>query len=186
MEAAKKEWSLARQFDPLSSIIAGELAQTYLYSEDYPRALALSREAVAMDAEFVLALQILGAALTFNGEFPEAIEKLQRARTLNEGDRPVIIAELGHTYAKAGDTAAAREQLNRLLDFQSRGRFVDSVFLAWVYAGLGDKAAALRSLETAFQDQSAWLFWIKVDPRLKPLHTEAGFHDLLKRMKLEP
>jgi hypothetical protein len=25
-----------------------------------------------------------------------------------------------------------------------------------------------------------------VDPRLKPLHAEAGFRDLLKRMKLRP
>ncbi len=186
LEEAKKEWNLARQFDPLSSIIAAELAQTYLFAGDYPRAIALCREAVAMDAEFVLGLQTLGAALTFNGEFPEAIEKLQRARTLNEGDRPIVIAELGHTYAKAGNIAAAREQVRKLLELQSRGRFVDPYFLAWVYAGLDDKAAALRSLETAFRDQSGWVFWIKVDPRLKPLHTEAGFRDLLKRMKLEP
>ena len=181
---AEEQWNLARQYDPLSSIIAVEFAQTYLFGGDYPRAVAMSREAVAQDSEFVFGLQILGAALTFSGEFPQAIEVLERALTLKEGARPLFIAELGHTYAKAGNPAAAGEQIQRLADLEGEGRFVDPCFLAWIYAGLGDKVAALQFLETAFRNQSVWLFWVKVDPRFNLLHGDAGFQDLLGRMKL--
>jgi tetratricopeptide (TPR) repeat protein len=138
-----------------------------------------------MEVDFVYGLQILGAALTFKGDYQVAIETLQWALTLKEGDRPIIIAELGHTYAKAGKMAEAGEQLRRLLKLQDQGRFVDAYYLAWVYAGLGEMVEAQRSLEKAVREQSTWIFNINVNPRLIPLHNETTFHDLLKRMNLE-
>ncbi|HIL72115.1 MAG TPA: hypothetical protein EYG38_19955, partial [Verrucomicrobia bacterium] len=182
---AKNEWFLALQYDPLSSVIAIEFALTYLFIGDYPSAIALCREALAMEVDFVYGLQILGAALTFKGDYQVATETLQGALTLKEGDRPIIIAELGHTYAKAGKMAEAGEQLRRLLKLQDQGRFVDAYYLAWVYAGLGEMVEAQRSLEKAVREQSTWIFNINVNPRLIPLHNETTFHDLLKRMNLE-
>jgi len=93
-EDAKKEWDLAREFDRLSNMIAAELGQTYLFAGDYPRAVALCREAVEEDSEFLFGLQVLGAALTFTGDYTNAIQTLQRAQALKEGDWPLFIAEL--------------------------------------------------------------------------------------------
>lgn len=185
-EDAKKEWNLARELEPLSNMIATELGQTYLFAGDYPRAIALCREAVAKNSEFLFGLQCLGVALTFNGEFTEAIQTLKRAQTLKEGDWPLLVVELAHTYAKAGDILAAKDQLDILLKLQRGGRFVDPCLMAWVYAGLNDKPEALRWLDRALTEGSGFLFWVKVDPRLKPLHDDPGFRDLLKRMKLAP
>ncbi|MBI2947077.1 MAG: tetratricopeptide repeat protein [Verrucomicrobia bacterium] len=185
-EDAKKEWDRAQELDLLSNMIAAELGQTYLFAGDYPRAVALCREAVAKDSEFLFGLQVLGAALTFTGDYTNAIQTLQRAQALKEGDWPLFIAELAHTYAKAGDIPAAKDQLDKLLNLQRGGRFVDPCLMAWVYAGLNDKPEALRWLDRAVREGSGVLFWVKVDPRLKPLHSEPGFPELLKRMKLEP
>jgi hypothetical protein len=51
-----------------------------------------------------------------------------------------------------------------------------------VYAGLGDKNQALTELEKAFEENSIWLIWLKVDFQFEDLHDEPRFQDLIKRL----
>jgi hypothetical protein len=39
-------------------------------------------------------------------------------------------------------------------------------------------------LERAYEDHSAWLIWIKVDPRFDGTRNDPRYRDLLRRMKL--
>ena len=51
-----------------------------------------------------------------------------------------------------------------------------------VYAGLDEKDKAFYWLERAYQERSNWLTLVKVGRRLKTLHGDPRFDDLLKRI----
>ena len=58
--------------------------------------------------------------------------------------------------------------------------------IAAVYVVLGDKEQAFEWLDKAYQDDSAWLVWLKVDPVMDPLHSDARFQKLLRRINFPP
>jgi hypothetical protein len=58
--------------------------------------------------------------------------------------------------------------------------------IAIIYVGLGDKAHALEWLEKAHEDHSDRLAWIKSWPVFDSLRGEPRYHDLLRRIHLEP
>ncbi|MBI3666757.1 MAG: hypothetical protein HY236_11145 [Acidobacteria bacterium] len=68
----------------------------------------------------------------------------------------------------------------------SKSRYVAPYDVAVVYIGLGDKDQAMEWLEKAYEDHSAWLLWVKVDPRFDSLRGEPRHRDLLRRMNLAP
>ncbi|MDQ5837736.1 MAG: hypothetical protein M3379_13245, partial [Acidobacteriota bacterium] len=45
--------------------------------------------------------------------------------------------------------------------------------------------AALEWLERAYAERDVWLVWLKVDPRLDPLRSDARFRNLLWRVFLD-
>jgi serine/threonine protein kinase len=48
---------------------------------------------------------------------------------------------------------------------------------------LGEPDRVFDWLELAYRDQSIWLTcWLKVDPRLDPIHSDPRFSDLLRRI----
>jgi hypothetical protein len=55
---------------------------------------------------------------------------------------------------------------------------------AIVYVGLGDRERAVAWLDKAYQDRSAFLIWLKVEPLFDPLRSDPGFQDLLRRVGL--
>jgi hypothetical protein len=85
----------------------------------------------------------------------------------------------------SGKRAEAQKVLAELKDL-SRRRYVPPFSVALVCVGLGDKSQALDWLDRAWEDHSFFLAYLKVDPRFDTLHAEPRFHDLLRRMHLEP
>lgn len=65
-------------------------------------------------------------------------------------------------------------------------RYVSPYNIALLHLGLGDKKRALDSLQNAAEDHSEWFAYMKVDPRLKPLHDDPRYTELSKRLKLGP
>jgi hypothetical protein len=49
---------------------------------------------------------------------------------------------------------------------------------------LGDKELAFRCLEKAYQKHDFFLPWIKVDPWMDPLRSDARFKSFLRRVGL--
>jgi len=118
-------------------------------------------------------------ALGQQQRFTEAIDTFQRAL---ETDRvPILLAMLGHTHAIAGDREKAEEVLTTL-EYESKSRYISPYDLAVIHAGLGDHEAALRELTRAYDDRSAWMVFLNVDPRLDCLREEKAFADLASRL----
>ena len=57
---------------------------------------------------------------------------------------------------------------------------------AVIHAGLGEVDAAFECLETAFRLRDGTLFWLPGAPGLDPLHSDARFGGLVRRVGVPP
>ena len=169
----------ANDLDPLSLIITVHSGWPHYFARDYDTAIHRFRKALDLDENFVPAEGWLGMALGQQQRYTEAIDTFQRAL---EVDRiPILLAMLGHTHAIAGHRAQAEEVLTTL-EYESKSRYISPYDLAVIHAGLGDRDAALHELQRAYEDRSAWMVFLNVDPRLDRLREEGAFGDLIARL----
>jgi tetratricopeptide (TPR) repeat protein len=145
----------AQELDPLDPGISIHLAWLYYYTHEYDKVIDQSKEVLEAAPQSFWPHFDLGLAYEQKDMFQEVIAEFQKARTMSPTSTFVISA-LGHTYAAAGEHAAAMRVLNELLESAKKG-YVPAFDIAVVYAGLGDEKNALRWLEKAFVERSAWL-----------------------------
>jgi len=177
-DEAIEQITKAGDLDPLSLIITVHSGWPHYFARDYDAAIHRFRKALDLDENFVPAEGWLGMALGQQQRFTEAIDTFQRAL---ETDRvPILLAMLGHTHAIAGHRAQAEEVLTTL-EYESKSRYISPYDLAVIHAGLGDHDAALRELTRAYDDRSAWMVFLNVDPRLDCLREEKAFADLASK-----
>jgi hypothetical protein len=53
-----------------------------------------------------------------------------------------------------------------------------------VHLGLGQAEQAFACLERAREEQSSWMAYLKVEPRLDPLRADPRFTELMRRVGL--
>ena len=58
------------------------------------------------------------------------------------------------------------------------------MWVAVIYLALGDKDQAFDWIQNAFDDRSAWLVYLKVDPLFDGIRQDARFTDLMRRISL--
>jgi len=97
----------------------------------------------------------------------------------------MIAAEVGYSYAASGKKGDAQKVLRELKDEAAR-RYVDPYLIAIIHAGLGEKDQAFVWLEKAFEERSAWMPWLKVEPKFDGLRSDRRFQDLMRRIGLTP
>ena len=114
------------------------------------------------------------------GRFDEAIAELRLARTASNND-PWMEADLANANAAAGRKAEAMALLHDLQD-RSKREYISSYFIALVYVGLGDKDQALNWLQKAYEERSALMTWLKVEPKLDSLRSDSRFQELQRRV----
>jgi hypothetical protein len=61
-------------------------------------------------------------------------------------------------------------------------RYVSAPVIAAIYVAFGDKEEAFRWLERAYAEHSGILQWIAFLPEFRPLHSDARFPHLLRRI----
>jgi serine/threonine protein kinase/tetratricopeptide (TPR) repeat protein len=178
-DEAIEQITKAGDLDPLSLIIAVHAGWPFYFARDYESAIRRFRKALELDENFIPAHGWLGMALGQQHRYTEALDAFQRAL---EVDRvPILMAMLGHTHAIAGHRAQAEEVLTAL-QYEAQSRYISAYDTAVIHAGLDDSAAALRELERAYEERSAWLVFLSVDPRLDSLREEPAFRDLMARL----
>jgi TolB-like protein/class 3 adenylate cyclase/Tfp pilus assembly protein PilF len=176
------EMKQAKEIDPLSLAINTGIGHVLYLSRQYDLAIEQYRKSVQMDPTFVQARLWFGRPYLQKGMYQEAISELEEAVKLSGGSN-ISLAVLGHVYASAGKKAEAEKILKQLLE-RSKGRYVPSYWIALVYIGLSDKERAFEWLERAYQDNSSWLVWMKVEPRFDILRSDPRFDSFLEKMGL--
>ncbi len=178
-QEAYREIMRARDLDPVSPIIAHHVGLHFYCLGDYDQSLDWNRRTLEIDPRFPIAFVNLGRSYLQKGMYEQAIAEMQRAMEVC-GDCPSLLGQLGHAYAAAGRRGEARRILERLKK-QSRSLYL-SYPIAEIYLGLGDEDQALTRLEQAHKERSAWMIYIRVEPKWDPLRRDPRCQDLLRRM----
>jgi DNA-binding winged helix-turn-helix (wHTH) protein/TolB-like protein/tetratricopeptide (TPR) repeat protein len=178
---ALAETELAQQDDPLSLIVSSNAGLIFLVAGRYEQAIDTLNKALEIDPTFPRAHFRLGNVYEKKGMPEKAVSEFEEAVRLSGGDSSYQGA-LGHAYAVAGNAQRARKILD-LLKKRSRRQYVPPYAIALIYAGLREKDEAFAWLEKAYNDRSASMALLKVDPALNNLHSDARFTELTRRIE---
>ena len=173
----------ARALDPLSLIIQVNVANVFLLSREYDRAIGECQKALEMEPGFVTAHWVLGRAYELKGQFPQAIGEFQRGLT-TEPASTLLRAALARTYALSGSRQQAEALLRELSD-GARQRYISPLQLAPVHAALGQVDQAFALLNQAVAERANLLIYLKVDPAYDSLRGDPRFDALLRTLGFE-
>src|SRR5690606_38822132 len=178
-EEALAEIRRARELDPLSLIVNGNLAYLLYRARRYDEAVAEGENAVAMDPTFPVNRYRLGLAYQAKGLHDRAIAEFEAMRP--SASDPLGWTALAHAYAVIGRTREAEALLETLLALRGE-RYVSAVFLAEIEAGLGRTERALDWLERAMDERPTILLSLRVNPKFDRLRAEPRFREIERRI----
>ena len=179
-DQAIEQMNKALTIDPLSPEVNSFLAWDLYLKRDYDACLASSHKAMQMFPDFWLPHLTAGMCLSVKGQYGAAVEEFQRARAMNP-ESTSAQGGLGVSYAKAGNTVAARKVLQEMEDASKKG-YVSPAYIALVYDALGDRNAEFADFAKAYDDQSEYLLWLTIDPLLDDVRGDPRFEQLLRRV----
>jgi TolB-like protein/Tfp pilus assembly protein PilF len=182
LDEAKEQILIARELDPISSIIARDVAAVHYLRRDLGSALDQCDHAIELNPHFPQAYWILGLVQEQRGDFDESAAAFQRAITLAP-QSPRMHAALGRTLALSGRTEQARQILKSLHD-RADHRYDSPFDLASLYFALGDRECGFKWLTQAFQNRCFEVLSIKVDPRFDPFRDDPKFKELVIQLGL--
>lgn len=174
----------ALELDPLSPAINAAVGSPWFLARRYDRAIELYRKGIEMDPKYARGHYALGWALLQSGKVDEGLTHIETARHLS-GDPSEPGAETGYAYAIAGRREEARAILDRLRR-TAKDRYVDSYDLARIEIALGNHDRAFEDLQRAWEQRSYQLINVLVDPCVDAIRKDPRYHDLLRRMRLQP
>jgi TolB-like protein/Flp pilus assembly protein TadD len=181
-DEALVEMNRASELNPLSPALNLALGYRFYYAHQYPAAIEQIQKTLAMDAKFMPAHVFLGRAYVQKGSYPEAIAEMRKALDLSEGDTNELAA-LGHAYAVSHQAGEAKKILDQLKE-RSQQTYVQPSLIALIHVGLGDKNQAFDWLQKAYDDRSAGLLYLKVDPAFDGVRPDPRFLDLIRKVGL--
>jgi TolB-like protein/Tfp pilus assembly protein PilF len=181
LEEALTEMKRAQELDPLSPLTNAAVAGILFAKREPELGVSVLQKTLELKPDFVVAQYGLGRLYLLQGKNEQAIAQFKKALSLT-GNSPGMVADLAHAYAVTGNKREALKTLARWEQLARTG-YPRTEQAAHVYAALGDKKKALALLETAFQNRSLGLLWIKVDPRFDSLREEPAFKDLVTRIQ---
>ncbi len=182
LEEALEEIDIARQLDPLSSIISEGRGFVLMLQRRYDEAERHYRALSQADPGFFKAHTSLGRTLLQMGRYPEAIECLNRGRALS-GDVPSILGAIGQAYGLSGRADEARQHLGELTAM-ANNRYVPSSTFALIHTGLGENEQALEWLEKGVEQREMPMISLGYHPAYDSLRGEPRFARLLQRIGL--
>lgn len=182
LDQASEEIELAQALDPISSIIARDVARIHYYKQDYDAALEQCDHAIELNPHFPPAYWILGLVQEQRADFDEAAAAFNRGLQLSP-QSPVMQAALGRTFARSGKKAEAIRIVKKLQQL-AETRYVSPFEMASLHFALGREDEGFQMLAKAFQDRCFELICLKVDPRWEALRGNPRFHRLLEQLGL--
>jgi TolB-like protein/Flp pilus assembly protein TadD len=184
LDEALNEIRVAQSLDPVSSIIARDVAMIHYYRRDFEAALEQCDHTIELNPHFAPAYWLLGVIQEQRRDLDESLAAFQRAAHLSP-ETPRMHGALARTFALSGRGKAALDVLRTLETF-ARERYVSPLEFAWIQFALGDTDLGFHCLRKASDDRSFDLISLKVDPRFDALRDDERFEPILRRLKLDP
>ena len=180
LDEALDELIVAQALDPVSSIVARDLAVIHFYRRDFETALEQCDHTIELNPHFAPGYWILGVIQEQRKDFDESAAAFQRAVHLSP-QTPRMHGALGRTFALAGRRKQALDVLKKLESY-AKERYVSPLEFAWIQFALGETELGFRWMQKALEDRSFDLISIKVDPRFDALKGDPRFETIARRM----
>jgi tetratricopeptide (TPR) repeat protein len=180
-DEAWRELAAAKRLDPLSPIVSNFIVELCLSTKRLDDAVAEAQRLITLDPSYSYFDDSLAAAERERGRLNESIALYENAAIATQQPRP----GLAIAYARAGRIDAARDVLARLLQ-QAQTRYIAADGIASIYVALGENDEAFRWLDRAVHEHAAPLEGIGRRVVFRPLHSDARFPALLRKINLDP
>jgi eukaryotic-like serine/threonine-protein kinase len=176
----------ADELDPISTHSLGGLGHAYLLMRRYDESIPHFQKALDLypNAAFIRAQ--LAWSYAMKGMYPEALAEYDKIAEPDKAVAPenqLVADGLGWVYAVAGRRGDALKIAKEVEDLSSLS-YVDFYQLATIYAGLGAKDEAFRLLERGYQQRSAGMRYLLIDPFWDNIRSDLRYTDLLRRVGL--
>jgi eukaryotic-like serine/threonine-protein kinase len=178
---AVAEAQKALQLDPLSAYTYDILGYVLTLGGKFQEAQPLFKQGLALQTDIGFLHANLAWAYAFNRQYPEAVAEYANLPDINASDDQLTYSGLGYVSAVSGNRQKARQILAEF-DALSQTRYIDAYLKAMIYAGLDDKNNAFEQLNKAFEEHSSSMVFLKVDPFLGSLHSDARFAALVTKV----
>ncbi len=179
LEEVPREMHEAERLDPLSAIVSDSQADLYVNLDRLDDALSAAKRTLTIDPNYIYVEPTLARVYREQGKLDDALAIYLKAREMTH--EPT--AGLAITYARLGRVSEARSVLQQLIDKANRS-YVAGEQIATVFVALDDHDEAFRWLNRAVDEHSANI--ISTRRELRPLHSDARFPELLRRMGIDP
>jgi serine/threonine protein kinase/tetratricopeptide (TPR) repeat protein len=176
----------AQELDPLSPEIVSEPGNVHFIARRYDESIAQFQKALDLNPNLPVVHAMLALAYAMKRMYPQALAeygKIADQDKVTAAGNQFVAGMLGWVYAVSGRRADALKIAKEFRDLSSHA-YVDFYFLGVIYAGLGDKDEAFRLLEKGYQQRSAGMAYLAVDPFWDNVRSDPRYADLLRRMGL--
>jgi serine/threonine-protein kinase len=177
LDESLTEYLKARELNPLSSIIARNVAAPYYFKRDYVRALDLLRQANELGPALSTTWEI--GVYIQNRLFDEALAELEKAKRERKSD-PILIYSTGIVYAARGERAEALQMIKELEEM-SGASLSQAHWIAKIYATLNEKELAFSWLERGLATGAIGAFY-KDEPVWDTIRSDPRFAALVEKM----
>jgi serine/threonine-protein kinase len=182
-EEAVRECLKSQQLDPLSLFATVSLGWAFYFARDFDKAISQCQKALDMDPNFYFAYWNMGLSLVHSGQPGEGMAALSKG-VARSGGGLSFYAHFGYACAVAGQHDEARRVLAEI-EKLAENSYVSSYYPAIIHIGLGEIDRAFDWLYRVCEERAGFLAFLKVEPVLDPLRSDARFNDLMKRVGLE-
>jgi TolB-like protein len=180
LDEALEQVLLAQALDPVSSIIARDVAVVHYYRRDLEAALEQCDHTIELNPHFAPAYHTLGLVQEQRRDLDESAAAFRRAVDLAPHSLRMQGA-LARTLALSGRQQLAHETLVKLEEM-ARTRYVSPFEFVALHFALGDTENGYRWLVKACDDRCFEFLALKVDPRFDPLRNDDGFAAVSRRV----
>lgn len=183
LDEALAEMQVAQALDPVSSIIARDLAITKLLPTRLRHRARAVRSHDRAEPAFLPAYWLLGFIQEQRGDLDESIAAFQRAVHLSPHS-PRMQSALARALALSGKRQLALKLL-KSLQHVSKQRYVSPFEFAAIHFALEEQDHGFRWLSKAADDRAFEMTALKVDPRVQAVKEDARFAATVKRPGLD-
>jgi TolB-like protein/tetratricopeptide (TPR) repeat protein len=165
------------ELDPVNPLMHAHVAWHHYMAREYAEALRQAEKVMRMEPAFHWGYFFAGWALERLGRGDDAVTTLKEAARCSSNS-PVMLAGLGHALAANQERREALRVVRELERLRTdKGLFAYEIGV--ILAALGERDDSFMWFRRAVDERSGWIAYLKVDPRLEPLHADPRFEALL-------